>query len=60
MAHRRRRRSRISPEARRFIARHIAKEIRAGRPPKQAVAIAFSKARRQGFHVPKLRRRRRR
>lgn len=42
----------ISKEARGFIARKIAKNIDEGRDPKQAVAIAFSQARAEGYKVP--------
>jgi len=41
-----------SKEARGFIARKIAKNIDEGRPPEQAVAIAYSQARAKGYDVP--------
>ncbi len=42
----------VTPKGRIFISRRISREIRRGHPPKQAQAIAFSAARRRGFHVP--------
>ena len=47
-----------SRKARRFISRTAKREIRAGYPQKQAVAIAYSEARRKGYKVPKKRKRR--
>jgi len=45
--------TKLSLKAAAFIARHIHKEAVGGkRPIKQAVAIAFSKARKAGFRVP--------
>lgn len=35
----------LSKEKREFISKQISKEIRAGKPSKQAIAISFSKAR---------------
>ena len=44
--------AKISPKAQKFISKKISKNIREGRPPKQAQAIAFSQARHMGFRVP--------
>jgi hypothetical protein len=35
------------------ISKNIATEVRAGKPQKQAVAIAFAKARESGAKIPK-------
>jgi len=35
------------------ISRNIEKEVQAGKPQKQAVAIALSEARRSGAKIPK-------
>lgn len=35
------------------MSKNIATEVRAGRPQKQAVAIAYSKARESGAKLPK-------
>jgi hypothetical protein len=35
------------------ISRNIATEVRAGKPQKQAVAIAYAKARESGAKIPK-------
>ena len=43
----------VSKKAQEFISKHIRKEIRAGVMKKQAIAIAFSKARKAGFKIPK-------
>jgi hypothetical protein len=42
----------LSPEAEKFISRKIRKNIKEGRPQKQAVAIAYSQARAKGYKVP--------
>mgnify|MGYP001608965566 CR=1 FL=1 len=47
------RQHRLSPKARLFIARKIRRNIREGKRPRQAVAIAFSQARKEGFRVSK-------
>jgi len=44
----------MSPEARGFIARKIAKNLDEGREPRQAVAIAYSQARAEGYKVPPM------
>lgn len=41
-----------SRKARGFIARKIAKNLDEGRDPDQAVAIAYSQARQEGYDVP--------
>lgn len=43
----------VSKKADAYIKRKIKKNIEEGRPPKQAVAIAFSQARAKGYKVPK-------
>ena len=45
--------AKISPKAQKFISKKISKNIKEGRPSKQAQAIAFSQARQRGFIVPK-------
>lgn len=42
----------LSPRAQRFVSGRIAREIRKGTPQSKAQAIAFSEARKRGFHVP--------
>lgn len=42
--------------SRKTISHNIKKEIEAGRPKKQAVAIALSEARKSGAKIPKRRR----
>jgi hypothetical protein len=44
----------MSPEARGFIARKIAKNLDEGREPRQAVAIAYNQARAEGYKVPPM------
>ncbi len=46
--------TRISPEARGFIARKIAKNLDEGRKPDQAVAIAYDQARAKGYKIPPM------
>ncbi len=49
--------SRLTPTMRKFLASKIRKNIKEGRPPKQAVAIAFSQARKKFGNsrlIPKL------
>lgn len=41
--------------SRQVIGDNIATEVAAGKPQKQAVAIALSQARRSGAHIPKPR-----
>jgi len=43
----------VSAEARKFVSQKIRKNIREGKPTQQAVAVAFSQARKAGFKVPK-------
>ena len=46
----------VSKKARRFIARWVKHEyVERGRPMRQAQAIAYSKARKAGYKVPKRR-----
>lgn len=40
-------------KSKKTISSNIKKEIEAGKPQKQAVAIALSQARRSGAHIPK-------
>lgn len=44
--------AKLSPEARGFVARKIAANLSEGYDPKQAQAIAFSQARKQGYKIP--------
>lgn len=46
----------ISPKARMFISREIRRQRREGKRQKQAIAIAHTKARKKGFKVPRLQR----
>ncbi len=39
--------------SRKTISKNIETEVHAGKPQKQAVAIALSEARRSGAHIPK-------
>jgi len=43
----------MSKRAKQFIAKSIRKERRKGTPKRKSIAIAFSKARRRGFKVPR-------
>lgn len=43
----------ISPKARGFIQKKIRIHIREGYLPRQAVAMAYSKARAKGFKIPR-------
>jgi hypothetical protein len=43
----------LSKEASKYIAKHIRIERHAGYPESQAVAIAYSKARKHGYKIPK-------
>ena len=43
-------------KSRKVISHNIKKEMEAGRPQKQAVAIALSEARRSGANIPLKRR----
>lgn len=52
------RKTKLTKAAGRYIARKVRILRHEGVPPKQAVAIAYSKARKRGFKVPKRRRRR--
>ena len=45
------RKRRMSKRASAFIAREARKQYRHGKPQKQAVAIAYSKARRKGYKI---------
>ena len=49
----------VKGRRRKAISRNIETEIAAGKPQKQAVAIALNTARRSGAKIPKPRRRRR-
>jgi hypothetical protein len=40
-------------KSKKTISSNIKKEVEAGKPQKQAVAIALSEARRSGAHIPK-------
>jgi hypothetical protein len=40
------------------ISKYIEEEIEAGRPYKQAIAIAYSRARREGYKLPVPKKRR--
>jgi len=51
--------AKITPKARRFIKRKVRVLRHEGVPEKQAVAIAYSKARKRGFKIPNRRHRRR-
>jgi hypothetical protein len=44
----------LSPKAKKFLRRKLGVLVREGRSVKQAVAIAFSLARKRGLHVPAL------
>lgn len=48
----------ISPQAQETVSEYIAQEREAGHPPKQATAIGISRARRDGYHIPKRKLRR--
>lgn len=43
--------------SKRTISENIRREVHAGRPQKQAVAIALSQARKSGAHIPKRKKR---
>lgn len=49
-----RKRNKLSPEAKEFISEKIAANREEGKPLKQSVAIAYSQARQAGYHVPVL------
>jgi Family of unknown function (DUF6496) len=40
-------------KSKKSISKNISTEVAAGKPQKQAVAIALSEARRAGAHIPK-------
>jgi len=48
-----RRKRRMSKRASAFIAREARKQYRHGKPQRQAVAIAYAKARRKGYKISK-------
>jgi hypothetical protein len=46
----------ITPKARGFIQKKIQIHLREGYLPRQAVAMAYAKARAKGFKIPKYKR----
>ncbi len=51
-----RRHRKLSKKASAFIARETRRQRHEGKPPRQSVAIAYSKARRHGYKIPRRKR----